>query len=151
MSTQKEKAWDYALGIIKVDGLEPSPEFLELVEKEKRGEITTNDIIKTLNERYKMKEERKGKEKRRKMSVKDGSTRRNACEPHLLSFRVGSRTLRETTSFAEYYFPGEISYEPTAWADHKSRLLQLVGCTTNVTVKHISVPTMWLLRNINST
>jgi Antitoxin VbhA len=57
MSTKKEKAWDYALGIIKVDGLEPSPEFLELVEKEKRGEITTNDIIKTLNERYKMKEE----------------------------------------------------------------------------------------------
>lgn len=60
MRTQKEKAWDYALGIIKVDGLEPSPEFLELVEKEKRGEITTNDIIKTLNERYKMKEERNG-------------------------------------------------------------------------------------------
>jgi hypothetical protein len=41
-------------------GLEPSPEFLELVEKEKRGEITTNDIIKTLNEKYKMKEERNG-------------------------------------------------------------------------------------------
>lgn len=60
MSTQKEKAWDYALGIIKVDGLEPSPEFLKLVEKEKRGEITTNDIIKTLNEKYKMKEERNG-------------------------------------------------------------------------------------------
>jgi len=39
MGTQKNKAWDYALGIIKVDGLEPSPEFLELVEKEKRGEI----------------------------------------------------------------------------------------------------------------
>ena len=62
MSTQKEKAWDYALGIIKVDGLEPSPEFLELVEKEKRGEITTNDIIKILNERYKMKEERNGED-----------------------------------------------------------------------------------------
>ena len=60
MNTQKDKAWDYALGIIKVDGLEPSPEFLELVEKEKRGEITTKDIIKTLNERYKMKEERNG-------------------------------------------------------------------------------------------
>ena len=29
MSTQKEKAWNYALGIIKVDGLEPLPEFLE--------------------------------------------------------------------------------------------------------------------------
>jgi|GEM_PF-275480 len=58
MSTQIEKAWNYALGIIKVDGLEPSPEFLKLVEKEKRGEITTNDIIKTLNEKYKIKEEK---------------------------------------------------------------------------------------------
>ena len=58
MNTQKDKAWDYALGIIKVDGLEPSPEFLELVEKEKRGEITTNDIIKTLNEKYKIKEKK---------------------------------------------------------------------------------------------
>ena len=32
----KEKAWNYALGMIKVDGLEPSKEFLELVEKEKK-------------------------------------------------------------------------------------------------------------------
>ena len=31
------KKWDYALGLIKVDGLEPSAEFLELVEKEKEG------------------------------------------------------------------------------------------------------------------
>ena len=60
MSTQKEKAWDYALGIIKVDGLVPSPEFLELVEKEKRGEITTSEIIKTLNKKYKIKEEGNG-------------------------------------------------------------------------------------------
>ena len=28
MSTQKDKGWDYALGIIKVDGLEPSPELI---------------------------------------------------------------------------------------------------------------------------
>ena len=52
MSMSKEKAWNYALGIIKVDGIEPSLEFLELVEKEKRGEITTDGIIKTLNEKY---------------------------------------------------------------------------------------------------
>ncbi len=78
MSTQKEKAWDYALGIIKVDGLEPSPEFLELVEKEKRGEITTNDIIKTLNEKYKMKEERNGDDAKNYgffRTVKDGRGR----------------------------------------------------------------------------
>ena len=60
MSIQKEKAWDYALGIIKVDGLVPSPEFLELVEKEKRDEITTSEIIKTLNKKYKIKEEGNG-------------------------------------------------------------------------------------------
>ena len=34
------KAWDYAIGIVQVDGTKPSDEFLELVEKEKRGEIT---------------------------------------------------------------------------------------------------------------
>lgn len=53
----KVKAWDYALGIIKVDGLEPSKEFLELVEKEKRGEITDNDIKDVLDKKYKMKGE----------------------------------------------------------------------------------------------
>lgn len=51
----KKKAWDYALGLIKVDGLEPSKEFLELVEKEKRGEITEQDILKHLDQKYKMK------------------------------------------------------------------------------------------------
>lgn len=35
----KDQAWNYALGIIKVDGLEPSSEFLELVEKEGNGKI----------------------------------------------------------------------------------------------------------------
>lgn len=52
----KEKAWNYALGIIKVDGLEPSPDFLELVEKEIKGEITTDDIRRVLDQKYKMKE-----------------------------------------------------------------------------------------------
>ena len=32
MRTQKEKAWDYALGIIKVDGLEPSQEELNILD-----------------------------------------------------------------------------------------------------------------------
>lgn len=49
------KAWEYALGMIKVDGLEPSKEFLELVEKEKRGEITTDDIRKVLDIKYRAK------------------------------------------------------------------------------------------------
>ena len=38
MLVSADKKWDYALGIIKVDGLEPSPEFKNLIAKEKRGE-----------------------------------------------------------------------------------------------------------------
>ncbi len=49
----KSKAWDFALGIIKVDNLEPSQEFLELVEKEKKGEITDQYIKDFLDEKYK--------------------------------------------------------------------------------------------------
>lgn len=47
------KAWEYALGMIKVDGLEPSKEYLELVEKEKKGEMTTEEIRKVLDKKYK--------------------------------------------------------------------------------------------------
>ena len=50
------KKWDYALGLIKVDGLEPSAEFLELVEKEKEGKMTTEDIRRILDPKYKVKE-----------------------------------------------------------------------------------------------
>ncbi len=35
-----EQAWNYAIGMIKVDGLEPSEDFKKYIEKEKRGEIT---------------------------------------------------------------------------------------------------------------
>ena len=55
----KEKAWDYALGMIRIVGLEPSKEFLELVEKEKRGEITDQDIKKHLDEKFRMKGKKK--------------------------------------------------------------------------------------------
>ena len=51
---KNEQAWDYALGLIKIDGLTPSKEFLELVEKEKNGDITTDDMLKVLNKKYKM-------------------------------------------------------------------------------------------------
>ena len=50
------KKWDYALGLIKVDGLEKSAEFLELVEKEKEGKMTTEDILRILDQKYKVKE-----------------------------------------------------------------------------------------------
>jgi len=52
---QKNKAWKYALGMIKIDGLKPSPEFLELVEKEKNGEISTEEISTVLHRQYQMK------------------------------------------------------------------------------------------------
>ena len=56
MLVSADKKWDYALGMIKVDGLEPSKEFKKLIEKEKRGEITTEDMRKVLDKKYKMKE-----------------------------------------------------------------------------------------------
>lgn len=47
MATQEDKraAWDFALGMIQVDGLEPSPEFKEMIEKEIRGEITEAELL----------------------------------------------------------------------------------------------------------
>lgn len=56
MLVNSDKKWDYALGMIKVDGLEPTPEFKRLIEKEKRGEMTMDDIKKTLDKKYKIKE-----------------------------------------------------------------------------------------------
>lgn len=50
MST--ETAWNYALGMIQVDGLTPSDELLKLVEMEKCGKITTDDILRRLDEKY---------------------------------------------------------------------------------------------------
>ena len=51
------KAWNYAVGMIKVDGLEPTAEFKEYIEKEKRGEVTMEDIKQYLDKKYKVKEE----------------------------------------------------------------------------------------------
>lgn len=55
---EKSKAWDFALGIIKVDNLKVSEKFLELVEKEKKGEITDQDdqdIKDFLDKKYRLK------------------------------------------------------------------------------------------------
>ncbi len=51
------QAWDYAVGMIKVDGLEPTQEFKEYIEKEKRGEVTMADIKQYLDKKYKVKGE----------------------------------------------------------------------------------------------
>ncbi len=50
------QAWNYAVGMIKVDGLEPTAEFKEYIEKEKRGEVTMEDIKQYLDKKYKVKE-----------------------------------------------------------------------------------------------
>jgi hypothetical protein len=47
-----EQAWNYAIGLVQIDGIKPSDEFLELVEKHKRGEITNDDIRKELIRKY---------------------------------------------------------------------------------------------------
>lgn len=47
-----EQAWDYAIGIVQMDGVKPSEEFMELVEREKRGEITGDDIREALIKKY---------------------------------------------------------------------------------------------------
>ena len=49
---ERREAWSFAKGLSSVDGLETSAEFKELVEKEIRGEITTADIKKSLDEKY---------------------------------------------------------------------------------------------------
>ena len=38
------QVWDYAVGMIKVDGLDPTEEFKSYIEKEKRGEASMQDI-----------------------------------------------------------------------------------------------------------
>lgn len=46
----------YDIGEIKIDGLEPTPEMKELLEKEKCGEITMEEIRDMFNSRgYRMK------------------------------------------------------------------------------------------------
>jgi hypothetical protein len=47
-----EEAWTYAIGLVKVDGLEPTQDMLEMIEQEKCGEITTDEIIRRLDARY---------------------------------------------------------------------------------------------------
>lgn len=52
----KSEAWDYAIGMLKVDGLTPTKDFQEYIEKEKRDEITVDVIKKFLDKKYKMSE-----------------------------------------------------------------------------------------------
>jgi len=49
------EAWNYAIGLIRMDGLEPTEEFKQYIEKEKRGEVTMEDVKKFLDKKYIMK------------------------------------------------------------------------------------------------
>ena len=51
--TNKE-AWDYAIGLLKVDSLEPTEDFKRMIELEKKGEITREDLKKYLDYKYSM-------------------------------------------------------------------------------------------------
>ena len=52
-----EKAWDYAIGMIKVDGLEPTEGFKKYIELEKSGKATTDDLKQYLDKKYKVKQD----------------------------------------------------------------------------------------------
>ena len=54
-----EKAWDYAVGQIKIDGLEPTEDFKKYIELEKQGKATDQDLKKYLDKKYQMKEDRR--------------------------------------------------------------------------------------------
>ena len=51
----KNDAWDYAIGMIKVDGLEPTLEMQKLIEMEKQGDISKSEIYERLNKHYRIK------------------------------------------------------------------------------------------------
>ena len=51
------KAWDYAIGLIKVDGPEPTEDFKKYIEMKKQGKATTQDLKKYLDKKYKAKGE----------------------------------------------------------------------------------------------
>ena len=47
-----EKAWDYAIGLIRVDGLEPTEDFKKYIELEKTGKATTRDLTEYRDKKY---------------------------------------------------------------------------------------------------
>lgn len=56
MLVKADKKWEYALGMIKVDGLEPTQEMKQLIAQEKKGEISMAEVKKALDRKYKMKQ-----------------------------------------------------------------------------------------------
>ena len=56
MLGRTDKKWDEWIGMIKVGGLEPTEDIKKLIEKEKKGEISMEEVRKALDRKYKMKE-----------------------------------------------------------------------------------------------
>jgi hypothetical protein len=54
MLVSESKKWDYGIGMVKVDGLEPSPQMKELIEQEKKGEKTMSEVLQALDRKYKV-------------------------------------------------------------------------------------------------
>lgn len=50
------EAWDYAIGLIKVAGLEPTEDFKKYIELEKQGKVTCADLKKYLDKKYQVKD-----------------------------------------------------------------------------------------------
>ena len=46
------QAWDYAIGMVRGVGLEPTQDFMEYIEKEKRGEVMMAEIKEYLDKKY---------------------------------------------------------------------------------------------------
>ena len=49
------EAWEFAFGMVQVDGVPPSDFVLALAEREIRGELTTDDMRAYLHEKYAVK------------------------------------------------------------------------------------------------
>ena len=50
------EAWNYAIGMIRVAGLEPTEDLIKYIEKEKIGEVTMEEVKIFLDKKYKLKE-----------------------------------------------------------------------------------------------
>ncbi len=47
------QAWGFAIGMVKMAGLEPTADCREYIEKEKRGEVAMAEIKSYLDQKYK--------------------------------------------------------------------------------------------------
>ena len=51
---KKQDAWDFAFGLVRIDGLEPTDFLKELAKMEVEGKITKEEILDLLIKKYKV-------------------------------------------------------------------------------------------------